>query len=204
VTVAPSYAMIVRDAMLSRVKQMEFFSGFNFGTNKAESIQPENVPFAGIYFISEDLTPDGDANILEVRFRSTTTYGVSVIVKNNDGAEAEKTLDAAWQLLTTNLFNDPTLYDWKNLNVPGHAAIQAYTRGNRSHQFGSTGADNSIPIAELRFTLVCDLGVIDYPPIIEDDLKKIHVKTQFPGGDTQEDIDKRQQVVTEYDIEVES
>ena len=78
---------------------MTFFSSAifkRFSTNTAEQIQPENVPFLGVYFINEDMVADGDANVGEVRFRSTATYGLSVVVQNNDAAAAENTLDAAW------------------------------------------------------------------------------------------------------------
>jgi hypothetical protein len=173
---------------------MPFFSTFKFGTNKAEQVQPEKIPFCGIYFISEDLTPDGDSDTGEPRFHSLALYGVSIVVQNNDGAAAEDKLDEAWVLLTERLFRDPTLY----LNPA--AQIQSYTRGNRTHQFGSVGADNSIPIAECRFTLSCDLGVIDFPPIVDDDLNTIHVTTQFPSGGTPEEIAAIQQVQAEYDL----
>lgn len=192
---ASSYAMIVRDAMMQRVQAMPFFGGgWKFGTNKAEQVQPEKVPFVGIYFINEDLTPDGDPQDGEPRFRSSALYGFSIIIQNNDAAAAENTLDNLWTLMLDRLLTDPSLY----LNPA--AKIQAYVRGNRSHQFGSVGADNSIPIAECRFTLTCDLGVIDFPPVVIDDLDIIHVTTQFPSGGTPQEIDSIQQVEAEYDL----
>lgn len=187
-----SYAMVVRDAMLARVQAMPFFAGFKFGTNKAEQVQPEKIPFAGVYFINEDLTPEGDANTGEPSFRSAALYGFSVIVQNNDAAAAENKLDEAYEILTNGLFTDPSLY----LNKA--AQIQAYTRGNRSHQFGSAGADNSIPVAELRFTLLCDLGTIDFPPVVTDDLKTVHLRTEYPAGSDPAEV---QQVSAEYDLE---
>jgi hypothetical protein len=187
-----SYAMIVRDAMMSRAQAMPAFAGFRFGTNKAEQIQPEKIPFLGIYFISEDLLPDGDIDAGEPRFHSMALYGFSIIVQNNDAAAAENTLDDAWVLLTNGLFTDPSLY----LNPA--AQIQGYARGNRSHQFGSTGADNSIPIAECRFTLTIDLGVTDFPPLVPDALKTVHLTTQYPAGSDPAEV---QQVDAEYDLE---
>ena len=190
-----SYPMIVRDAILDRVKSMPFFSTFKFGTNKSEQIQPEKVPFCGVYFINEDLTPDGDPNAGEPRFCSSALYGFSIIVQNNDATAAESKLDEAWMLLTDRLFSDPSLY----LNPA--AQIQAYVRGNRTHQFGSVGADNSIPIAECRFTLTCDLGTIDFPPFIPDVLAKVHFETRYPLD--AEDWDAIQQVVAEWNLPVE-
>jgi hypothetical protein len=191
---ASSYSMIVRDEILARVKTMPFFATFKFGTNKAEQIQPEKIPFCGVYYISDDLTPDGDADVGEPRFRLSALYGISIVVQNNDAEAAENKLDEAWVLVTDRLFRDPSLY----LNPA--AQIQAYVRGNRTHQFGSVGADNSIPIAESRFTLTCDLGVIDFPPVINDVLNTIHVTTQFPSGSSPEEIAKIQQVQAEYNL----
>ena len=183
--------MIVRDALLARASAMPAFKGFKFGTNKAEQIQPEQIPFLGIYFINEDLLADGDTNAGEPRFRSLAVYGFSIIVQNNDAAAAENTLDDAWVLLTSGLFTDPSLY----LNRA--AQIQGYQRGTRSHQFGSAGADNSIPIAECRFTLTIDLGVNDFPPIVPDVLSKVRLDTRYPAGS---DPDEIQQVGAEYDL----
>jgi hypothetical protein len=187
-----SYAMIVRDEMLARVRTMPFFTTFKFGTNKSEAIQPDRIPFFVIYFINEDLTADGDANAGEPSFRSSALYGFSIIVQNNNADNAEDKLDQAWVLLLDKLFRDPSLYLNKN------ALIQAYVRGNRTHQFGSIGADNSIPIAECRFTLTCDLGIVDFPPIIPDMLEVIHVETRYPTGDA--DPAEIQQVGAVWDI----
>jgi len=193
---ASSYAMIVRDEMLARLKTMPFFSTFKFGTNKAEQIQPELVPFLGVYFISEDLLPEGDANAGEPRFHSSALYGFSIVVQNNDAAAAELTLDQGWTLVMDRLFTDPTLY----LNPK--AKIQGYTRGNRTHQFGSAGADNSIPVAESRFTLLCDLGVIDFPPVVDNVLSKVHFSTNYPDP-KHHDTTQIQQVVAEWNLPTE-
>ena len=186
-----SYAMIVRDAMLARARAMTNFAGFKFSTNKAEQVQPEQIPFVGIYFINEDLLADGDANAGEPRFHSQVLYGFSIIVQNNDAAAAENTLDDAWVLLTNGLFTDPSLY----LNPA--AQIQGYTRGNRTHQFGNAGADNSIPIAECRFTLTVDLGVYDFPPLVPDVLSKVRLDTRYPAGSDPAEV---QQIGAVYDL----
>jgi len=196
---ASTEAIIVRDRLVAKMKSLPFFSTFKFSTDKSIAIDPVNVPFAGVYFINEDLTPDGDANAGEVRFRSQAMYGISVIVQNNDAAAAEYKLDEAWQIITVGVFTDPKMYNWKNVGKPGEVAIQGFTRGNRSHQFGNAGADNAIPVAELRFTLTCDLGTLDYPPVIEDDFKKFHIETRYPAGSDPAEV---QQTVADWDIEV--
>lgn len=195
-----SEAMIVRDKLLARMKAMPFFATFNFSTDKSKSIEPSSIPFAGVYFINEDLTPDGDANTGEVRFRSSVMYGISVIVQNNDSVAAEYTLDQAWKLFSVRMFADPSLYNWKNIGKPGEVAIQSFTRGNRSHQFGNAGADNATPVAEMRLTMTCDLGTLDYEPEITDDLKLVHIETRYPAGSDPVEV---QQTVADWDMEVE-
>lgn len=185
--------MLVRDNILERVRLLPFFDGFNFSTNKSMKIQAETIPFCGVYLIQELMTPDGDANAGEVRFRVSTRFGFSVIVQNNDADQAEYTLDDAFMALTA-LFADHTFYD------NATAKIQGFVSGSRQHIFGALGQDNETPISELRFELVCDLGTLDYPPVVPDDLNVIHIKTQYPSGDTQENIDRRQQVENEYDL----
>jgi hypothetical protein len=185
---ASSEAIVVRDRLVTKMRTMPFFSTFKFSTDKSQSIDPVNVPFAGVYFINEDLTPEGDPNAGEVRFRSMAMYGISIIVQNNDAKSAEFKLDEAWKLLTVAIFADPKMYNWKNAGKPGEVAIQAFTRGNRSHQFGNAGADNATPVAEMRFTLTCDLGTLDYEPVIEDDFEKLHIETRYPAGSDPEEI----------------
>ena len=138
------------------------------------------------------MTPDGDANVGEVRFRTVARIGIGVIIQNNDTAAAEYKLDAASQVLMTGLFADHTLYDNDVFK------IQAFSAGTRQHNFGSMLKDNETPIAELRLEISCDLGTITYPPYVPDDLEIIHVETAFPlEGDTS----KVQQVKTQYDLE---
>src|SRR3954451_14481799 len=107
---------------------MPFFDGFNFTTNKSLQIQPEQIPFCGVYLIQELMTPDGDADAGEVRFRTAARFGFSVIVQNNDAVQAEYTLDDAFVALTA-LFADNKLY-----NNP-EARIQGFVGGSRQHIF---------------------------------------------------------------------
>lgn len=189
-----SYPMLVRDGMFDRLKLMSFFAPFNFSTKKDVTIQPQSIPFCGVYFLQEFMAPDGDANAGEVRFRTSVRYGFSVIIQNNDPDQAEYTLDKAMQAIS-GLFSDPTLYNNKQFQ------IQAFSGGLRQHVYGHVGQDNQTPIAELRFELTCDLGVIEYPPFVEDVLEVIHLETVFPiDGDSS----KVQQVKVEYDMEIEN
>lgn len=181
--------------MISRVRSMPFFTNFKtFTSNKALAIQPSMLPLCGVYFIQETSVPEGDGNAAEPRFRTSTRYGFSVLVVNNDAAAAEYVLDLAAQALAGGLFSDSTFYNNDQFK------IQSFSLGARTHIFGNLALDNETPFAELRWELVCDLGTINYPPLVLDDLDVIHVKTAFPIGGTQAEQDAVQQVSTEYDL----
>ena len=191
-----TYPILVRDMLFERLKALPFFTGhgFKFSTSRALEIQPENIPFAGVYFIEEINVADGDANVGDVRFRCTARYGFSVIVQNNDSVAAENKLDEAMDAINS-LFKDPRVYNWDGLSGP--AKIQAFTRGGRSHAFGNVGKENELPIAELRFDLTCDLGAILFDPVITDDFLTFHVETRYPPGEKGVGV---QQVVAQYGI----
>ena len=191
-----SVPMQVRDGMLTRIKVMPFFaavSAFKYTKNRALQIQPASLPLCGVYFLQETGTPEGDANAGEPRFRVQARFGISVIVVNNDMEAAEYTLDLAAGAIRGGLFSDPTFYNNDAFQ------IQGFSFDSRRHNFGVT-VDQETPFAELQLELVCDLGTIDYPPIVLDDLDIIHVKTAFPLGGTQAEQDAVQQVSTEYDL----
>jgi hypothetical protein len=191
--IVQSYPMRLLDGTMSRIKLLPFFSSFNFSSYKGLIIQPSSIPFCGIYLLQEMLAPDGDANTGEIRFRTAARIGFSVIIQNNDPVAAEYKLDAALQAITVGLFSDSTYYNNKSFR------IQGFVSGSRQHVFGRIGTlDNETPIAELRYELVVDLGVITYPPNVPDILEVIHLETRYPAGSDPTII---QQVKSEYDIE---
>jgi len=187
-----SYAMRVRDGMVDRMQAMPFFQGFHFVRTKNYAVQAQDVPHAGVFFIDEALTGDGDIRAGVVRFASTVQIGFSIIVQNNDPEKAELKLDDAHEAITNGLLRDTSLH----LNPL--ARIQAYSAGRRMHVFGAVGKDNELPIAELQLTLSCELGVLTFEPFIPDMLEVVHVTTVYPDDDP-----NRQPVISEYDIPTE-
>jgi len=157
-----TYALLVRDGVYDRVRHFPFFKDFKFGKTKALPIQVDQLPYCGIYFMNELMLPEGDANVGEIRFHTSVRIGVSVIVINNYSDIGEAKADQALYEIENGLFSDPTFY---NNNV---YQIQAFTRGERTHVFGSVGHDNETPVVELQFDLTCDLGVIPFPQYIPD------------------------------------
>lgn len=193
-----SIAFQVRDGILDRIKLLPFFTGaptpFKFTSNKGLPIQPQHLPLCGVYFINENSTPDGDANAGEPRFRTSARYGFSVLVINNDPEAAEYTLDLAYQAIVGGLFSDSTLYNNSNFQ------IQSYDLGTRTHVFGNAQLEQETPFVELRWELVCNLGTIDYPPLVTDDLDLIRITTAFPLGGTEEEQAAIPQVRVDIDL----
>ena len=188
-----SYAIQVRDNIVDRMKVMPYFVKWHFVKNKNYQVQPQDVPHAGVYFIDETLSPDSNENAGEIRFQSVVQIGFTIVVQNNDSDLAETELDRAYQTLTNGIYCDPSMY-----LLHGHRTlIQAYRAGHRSHEFGSIGRENELPIAELRFTLQIELGALTYEPFIPDVFETMNVRTVYPYPEEP----GRQEVVSQYDME---
>lgn len=188
-----SYAILIRDDVMARVKAMPFFAAVKrFSTSKAYIIQTKDIPYCAVYFIEEMLTPDGDPNIGEPRFRCSVQIGFSVYIVNNDPEKAEHKLDDCYQAIINGLLKSPTIFSVGDRQV----AVQAFSRGRRVHAFGNVGLNNETPVAELQFILVFDLGTVIWEPIVLDPLEVIHVSTEHSGTD-----ENSTKVISEYDME---
>jgi hypothetical protein len=163
-----SYSLLVRDGVYDRVRYLEFFRDFTFSKTKALPVQTSDVPYCGIYFLNELQLPDGEAQTGEIRFRVMTRIGISIMVMNNFPEAGEAKADQALWEIETRLYSDPTFY------FNDAYKIQAFTRGERTHTFGTIGQSDE-PIVECQFDLTCDLGVIPWPPYLPDVLETVHV-----------------------------
>ncbi len=213
-TVSPdsnSYAIIIRDGVLDRMREMPYFENFNFRRSKQLSVQAQQLPYAACFFVDETLTPDGDPNVGEPRFKHALRLGFSVAILNNDTDETEDLLDAAYWALMNGLLRDPTLMNMISNALPGNSRIEGITRSTRRNVYGANAAgygsrsvasSNEQPIGELQFELTCAFRT-DWPPFVDDDLELIHVETAFPIAGTAEDRSKIRQVISQYDLTAE-
>ncbi len=197
-----SYSLFIRDAMLQRIRLMPFFRDFaKFGRSRRLQIQPEGIPYVGVYLCDETLLPDGDFNAGNIRFTGDLKIGFSVIVFNNDEDDTEDKLDAAYWALMNGLLRDESLMNLISTDLPGNAVIEGIKRGTRRHYYSSAG-NNEQPIGELQLELTCVLRTF-FDPVIVDDLDTIHVTTGFPLGGTEEERAAVQQVESQYDLNAE-
>jgi hypothetical protein len=202
-----SYSFIIRDLFADRLMQSPFFGGFTLRKSRALPIMTNQIPVLGIYFVNEDMSPDGDLNAGEIRFTHMLKLGFSVVIVNNDTVSCEAKLDQAFWTIMNTLWRDPTLTNFFDarpypgrVGNPDNVRIEGVSRGARRHVFGNAGKDNETPIGELQYEATVKYSA-DYAPVITDRLLHIHVETAPVASDgTVPPADTVQRTVTEYDF----
>jgi hypothetical protein len=191
-----TFAVDIRDAMYNVVTVNPFFSGYTFRKTKMRPVQANLLPFLGVYVVDEQMVPDGDANAGCIRFNHTSRIGFSVIQANNDSDVLEHGIDAAYQQIMSSLWTDAHLMNVLANSNPEGVGIESAIRGTRRHVFGNAGLNNETPIAELQYEVSCFCRSEWYPNIT-DNLDEIYISTGIKPGDTQDEMNQRQQIVVD-------
>src|SRR4051794_35025231 len=89
ITDTQSYSLVIRDVLYDAVAGDPFFANYTKRTTPMLRLQPELLPYLAVYFVDEDMAPDGDFNAGAVRFSHTLQIGFSVMLANNDPVNAE-------------------------------------------------------------------------------------------------------------------
>jgi hypothetical protein len=113
---------------------------------------------------------------------------------------AELQIDAAWWEIMNTLWPDQKIMNLITSSLPDNTIIEGVPRGVRRHVFGATALNNETPLAELQY----DVSIFfrtGWPPVITDDLLTIDVMTGIKPGDTQTEMDQRQQVHVQYQFD---
>lgn len=203
-----SWSFIIRDMFLARLMKAQFFQGFTPRKSKALPILTNQIPTLGVYFVNEDMGPDGDLNAGEIRFTHQLKLGFSVIVVNNDPVACEAKLDQAFWAIMNTLWRDPNLTNLIDTRAypggvgnPDNTRIEGVSRGTRRHVFGNAGKDNETPIGEMQYEATVKYSA-DYAPVIPDNLLQIHLETVPVADDgTIPPADEVQRIITEYKFE---
>jgi hypothetical protein len=197
ITDTQSYALVIRDAFFDAVTPDPFFADYTCRKTKMLAVQSQLLPYLGVYTLDETMVPDGDANAGEVRFSHTLRIGFSAMVANNDQVVAEQIADAAiWRVMQI-LWPNAHIMNVLVSSLPDNTIIESITRGARRPVYGATNLANETPIIEMQY----DVSVFyrtSWPPIITDDLNEIDVSTGIKIGDTQTEMDQRQQISVKY------
>jgi hypothetical protein len=189
-----SAARNIQLGMVERLKQFPFFSKFTFRMAQSYQVQPNDLPYFGIYMLPENQAADGAYNVGEPRLRSETTIGLSVILRNVQADELETALDTAFDVIMIGLLQDPSFIGFP---PAGEYWIEGVTKVRRQYVFGNIGSNNETPIGELRveFTFVTKY---DYPPNVVDDLDLIVLETVYPSLEAYE---RTQQVLVPINLQ---
>jgi len=188
-----SLALIARDNALAAVKQLPYFANFKrFATTKQLQLEPQSIPYCGVYLISEAAGPDGDPNAGPPKFTVEAKIGFSVWIMNNDPEETELQLDGAFRAIMNGLLCFPTVY---NDEV---APVEGFPRYARSQHYGNAGLNNELPIAEMRLELTFKFREY-YEFVAHDDLRLVHLETMYPSPDEAGSV---QQITAVWDIPV--
>lgn len=180
-----SWSHIIKLGWLERMKVIPpFVSCKKFARSNAKPTQPEHIPFLGVYFIEEALTPDGDMNVANPRFDAELNLGVSYVIRNNDEDAAEDLLDVAyWSFMK--LLHDPRWHYFPDATtriegVQGGKITRHY--GNLAEQ-GARGQFAETPYAELRMEMTY-FHRFGFEPLTPDAFEIYHSTTAIvPPGD---------------------
>jgi hypothetical protein len=204
VTDTQSYSLVIRNMFFDAVSRLTFFANYTKRKTKMLQVQPELLPYLGVYIIDEIMTPDGDANTGDIRFSHALRIGFSVMVANNDQDVAEQTIDAAFWQIMKGLWTDQYLMSvWDTYNPhtgmenPDNTRIESIVKGTRRHLFGHQTLVNETPLAELQYDVTAFYRS-EWFPEITDTLDEIDVSTGIKPGDSQDEMDKRWQVRAKY------
>jgi hypothetical protein len=172
-----SAARRIQHGITERLKNFPFFAKFTFRESQSYQVQPNDLPYCGIYQLPEIQTSDGDLNVGEVRLKSESIIGLSIILRNIQAEELEAALDTAFDIMMVGLLQDSTFIGFP---PQGQYWIEGVSRVRRQHVFGSLGSSNETPIGELRveFSFITKY---DYPPNVKDDLELVVLETAYPS-----------------------
>jgi hypothetical protein len=192
-----SQARVIRDGILERLPQLEFFRKFKkFGFTRAYQVQPTDLPYVGVYLLPDTGRADGDWNATAPHFIHHCEIGMSVILPNIEADELENALDAAYDVITIGLLADESFMQMGPLSKYN---IEGVNHISKTITYGTVGNQNETPIGELQLNMTF-VYRFDYPPEILDDLITVHLETVYPSL---EEAEKTQQVkiVVEYETE---
>lgn len=210
ITDTQSYSLVLRDMFFDKLAAAPYFATFTKRKSSALQIQPQNLPYLGVYLGDEGMTTDGEGNQSYIRFTHTLRIMFSVKIVNNDPDDCERKLDQAFWAICNTLWRDPYLtnmldttpYGSGMTGTPDNTRFESIQRGMRRHRWGATALDNETPLGELEY----DVSIVyrsEFAPVIADDLLQISLTTGVKPGETPEEMAKRLQAGHEYFFEPE-
>jgi len=199
VTDTQSYSLVIRDSIFAVLVTLPFFQGWKSRRCKMLPVQPENLPYLGVYIVDEDMRPDGDLNAGDIRFSHSLRLGFSVVIANNDPVAAELKLDASFWAIMNGVWRNDGLTNLLISGMEDNTRIEGVARGSRKHIWGNAGLNNETPIAEMQY-IATVFYRSQFAPIITDDLLLINVETVPLGKDGIPPADEVQRIISKYEF----
>jgi hypothetical protein len=162
--------------LVARMQQIPpFNTAAKFVRSTARPSQAEHIPFVGVYFMEEHLTPLGDLEAGEPRFIAHTKLGFSYIIANNDPDVAADILDAAhWSLMKMFHYPEWHLFPFPHPDDPNRKmkvdGISAIEHDRVLDKLAET------PIAEMRMEITYKHS-FDFEPVPLDRFELFHMET---------------------------
>ena len=181
-----SYSALIRNALVARLQKIPTFASIKkWGQiSNATRIQPNDLPYFGVFEMDGIGLPDGDANHGEPHFIDDVKIGFSLFIQDNDETASRSNLDVArWTVM--NYLRQPMWHRFKEVMVTDHLgnlaplAIEAVTRINWKYVFGNAASDNETPLGELRMEWTLRYRTI-FPVIVPDELERIKTTVAYP------------------------
>lgn len=174
---------------LKAMELAKIYFGTRFKTYRLTpmlQVQPGDLPILGVYLLRERRLQDGHANHTEPHFKHLMTLGFSGGVH----VETDKQTDLPALEEMMSELDDVLLSDPHFVNL-----TEGVTEMDRVAQFAKVGETT---LYEIRVEMSLEFSS-RFPPRVPDDLKVVHVTTQFPD---KEHVDSgTPQIERVYDIE---
>jgi hypothetical protein len=182
----------------NRVKAIPPFStAAKFARSTARPTQAEHIPFVGVYFLDENLIPEGDLNHTEPKFISHLKLGFSYIIQNDDPDTAASILRAAyWSFMKLFHAVNWSKFPYPHPDYPDRLArIEGVSAITHDCVYGNIGHNNETPIAELRMEITY-VHKFDFEPVPLDKFELVHMETwPWPAQP-----DKVKPIITEWTL----
>lgn len=181
---ADTHATVIHKAALSRLSTLTGFTTFR--KSPMLHVDPKALPCLSVYLMRERMVAEGDANAGEPRFVHTVTLGISGACVASGANDQLDALDTAMSSVLTKLLTDPKF-------IALVEGVESIDRRNVFEKAAET------PLAEVQIEMVVSFRT-DWPPVVEDDFKIMHVETTYPNAGTALQKSRTQQVTVAYDL----
>ena len=201
VTDTQSYSLVIRDVFYDAVAGDPFFANYTKRKTPMLRVQPELLPYLAVYFIDEDMAPDGDC---QRRGDPLQPHAADRLLGDaREQRPGEHRAHARRGVLADHepAVDRPVHHEPARHDEPEHRREQSRQRAHRGHhQRAAAGSCSAAPRSptKRRWASCNTTASVFYrsiwSPVITDDLDEIAVRTGVKPGDTQADMDQRLQV----------